>query len=492
MRNRILLIVILIIILTLTVGGITQTVLRMRHSTDTELTDGQISELAGRWQGELTAMNMDFDIVVNFEPTGKSLRGWIDIPKQGVSNLELSKIELNSGKVRFEMKSNLPTAVFEGELLSEGSMTGEYRQMGYKGRFALARAEAPIATPTVQEQLPYRAEEVSVSHGDVHLAGTLTLPEGSGPHPALILVSGSGLQDRNSSHPTLPGYEPFKWLADHLTRQGIAVLRYDDRGTGKSTGGEFGVDTTLDYAGDAESVLEYLLTRPDINPDQIGILGHSEGAHIAAIVASRRPELAFVISMAGMAVDGEELIMLQVEQGARADGLDEAEITRQVESNRQEIGLILAKDWDGLREFKTAQTMEYFQGLPADQRVPDSELDAAVKETVDQAMKSMQGWFYFFLSHDPAVEWEQVHVPVLALFGDKDTQVSAAQNRPPLDAALARAGNQDVTVIVFPGTNHLFQRAETGGSAEYASLPMEFVPGLLDTISDWILNRVDR
>ena len=250
------------------------------------------------------------------------------------------------------------------------------------------------------------------------------------------------------------------------------------------------MDTTLDYAGDTEAVLDYLLTRPDINVKQIGILGHSEGAHIAAIVASRRTEVAFVISMAGMAVDGEELIMLQVEQGDRADGIDEAETARRLESNREEIRLILAKDWDGLREFKTKQTIEYFQNLPADQRIPDGELDAAVKETVDQTMKSMQGWFYYFLSHDPMEEWEQVQVPVLALFGEKDTQVSASQNRAPLEAALARAGNRDVTVIVFPNTNHLFQKAGTGGAAEYANLPMEFVPGLLDTISNWILARV--
>jgi fermentation-respiration switch protein FrsA (DUF1100 family) len=118
-------------------------------------------------------------------------------------------------------------------------------------------------------------------------------------------------------------------------------------------------------------------------------------------------------------------------------------------------------------------------------------LDAAVKETVNQNMKSMQGWFYYFLSHDPADDWEQVNVPVLALFGEKDTQVSPGQNRAPLEAALVRAGNQDVTVIVLPATNHLFQKAGTGGAAEYTNLPMEFTPGLLNTITNWILERVN-
>ncbi|HSL45345.1 MAG TPA: alpha/beta hydrolase [Anaerolineales bacterium] len=460
-------------------------------STVEPVTDSQSRELAGRWEGELAVMNMTYDIVVNFEAAESELLGWIDIPKQGVTGLELSLVEFESGKVHFEMKSNLPTAVFEGQLLEDGTLAGEYRQMGFKGTFALARAEAPVETPVVQESLPYLEEEVVIENGEVRLAGTLSLPQTSGPHPAIVLVSGSGLQDRNSGHPTLPGYEPFKWLADHLTRKGIAVLRYDDRGTGRSTGGEMGVDTTLDYASDTEAVLEYLLTRPDINPEQIGVLGHSEGAHIAAMVASRRSNIAFVISMAGMGVDGEALIALQAEQVARADGLDEEEIARRLESNRKEMELILAQDWDSLREFKTSETIEYLKGLPPDQRVPDDELDAAVIETVDQNMKSLQGWFYYFLIHDPTEDWERVQVPVLALFGEKDTQVSPVQNRPPLEAALARAGNKDVTVIVLPETNHLFQNAQTGGAAEYANLPMEFTPGLLETISDWILERVD-
>lgn len=453
---------------------------------------GDARALLGEWQGQLDVLGMSLDLVVRFEEKGGRLEGSIDIPGQGVAGNPLSNIQVTSDEIRFEYESNLPAGVFSSPGVDGDTLAGDYRQLGYKGTFSLQRSDgqvAPEAPEVIREPLPYLEEEVRVQNGDVALAGTLTLPATGGPHPAVILISGSGLQDRNNGHPSLPGYEPFLWLADHLTRQGIAVMRYDDRGMNESVGGELGTDTTFDYSTDTEAVFDFLLEHPQINPAQVGVLGHSEGGHIAALVAARRPEAAFAISLAGTAVNGADLLMLQTELVARAEGLDEAEIARRMESNRTEVDLILAQDWDELEVFLTGAVRQYYLDLPAEQRVSDDELEGAIRDTVAHSMKNNRGWVHYFFSHDPAQDWARVQAPVLAIFGSLDKQVDPEQNAGPLEEALAN--NPDATVLVAPNANHLFQEAATGGADEYARLPHEFVDGLLDIITEWLLERVD-
>jgi pimeloyl-ACP methyl ester carboxylesterase len=237
--------------------------------------------------------------------------------------------------------------------------------------------------------------------------------------------------------------------------------------------------------------MQYLLTRQEIDPEQIGFLGHSEGGMIAAMVAARRPEVAFVISMAGSAVDGYELIIKQVGRLARAAGMSQEQIAREMEQQRAVLDLVLAERWQDLEALISEIIMEKLQALPEETRAMLGDLEAFARPHVVAQMAALQSpWYQFFLPHDPGVDWERIVVPVLALFGELDVQVDAAQNRSVLEGALARAANDDATVVVFPTANHLFQDAVTGCLSEYPLLPTEFLPDLLKTVASWLLERV--
>ncbi len=272
--------------------------------------------LAGPWQGKITIAGTALEIIVALAEQDGVWSGTIDVPAQGAAGIPLHDITVDSDAVRFEMLSGARLAVFDGQIQPDGSMGGAFSQSGIDGTFELARPQEPAAA----EPLPYSEEEVVFQNGDVTLAGTLTLPAGDGPFPALILLSGSGQQDRDEALAIVPGYRPFREIADTLTRQGIAVLRYDDRAVSGSTGGDLAAATSADFADDAEAALRFLQGRADIDSKQIGMLGHSEGGILAAMVAARNLDVAFVISMAGTAVDGYETLLKQVERLALASG----------------------------------------------------------------------------------------------------------------------------------------------------------------------------
>jgi pimeloyl-ACP methyl ester carboxylesterase len=338
--------------------------------------------------------------------------------------------------------------------------------------------------------LPYGEEEVTFQSGDVTLAGTLTLPEGDGPFPALILLSGSGQQDRDEALPIVPDYRPFAEIADTLTRQGVAVLRYDDRGVGGSSGDPT-LATSADFADDAEAALRYLQERPDIDAKQIGMLGHSEGGILAAMVAARNPDVAFVVSMAGTAVDGYETIVKQVERLSLASGASQAEAEAAVQQQRAVLDLAVAQDWAALEALLNQIAQEQVAALPEAQKAALGDVDALVRQQVAGQLQIFQSpWYQFFLGYDPAEDLAQVSAPVLGIFGDNDTQVDAEQNSTALQAALQRAGNTDVTIQILPTANHLFQDAATGGVDEYAALPPQLMPEFLEAISQWLLARV--
>ena len=344
---------------------------------------------------------------------------------------------------------------------------------------------APIAV--VKGVKSIVTQDVTFSNGEVTLAGTLTLPSTEGPHPAVILISGSGPQNRDEEIPGIPGYRPFTIIADHLAKSGIAVLRYDDRGVGQSTG-DHTMATSADFATDTEAALRYLLNREEIDKTQIGLLGHSEGGMIAAMVTARNPNIAFVISMAGDAVGGYHLLIKQLERIVIASGASEEEVAAAVEQQRSILDLARAEKWEDLQAFLYTTVLGQLQALPAEQKATMGDLETAARQGVDVQMATFRSsWYQFFLGHDSGQDWEQVTVPVLALFGELDVQVDAEQNRVALEEALSRAGNDDVTIVVFPTANHLFQDAVTGSVTEYATLPPEFIPGFLETITDWLL-----
>lgn len=336
---------------------------------------------------------------------------------------------------------------------------------------------------TPKPPFPYEAREVTYEspRERVTLAGTLTLPRGDGPFPAVILISGSGPQDRDE---TLFGHKPFLILADRLTRRGIAVLRVDDRSVGKS-GPENPNATIETHATDVEAGVAFLRTQKEIDPKRVGLVGHSEGGIIAAVVASRSKDVSFIVSLAGTGLPGSEINPLQVEAILRANGGTSEEGIKTMVAAQRKIMALVAKD-AGDQALRAAVDEAM---AAAKKYVPDAEKPTAQAALEAELAMLQTAWFKGFVRLDPRAYWSKVTVPVLAIIGDKDTQVPADKNLGEIKAALARAKNKDATTEKLPGLNHLFQNATTGHPDEYPKIQETFDPKTLDRVSDWLASR---
>ena len=420
------------------------------------------SDISGAWEGSISINGIILDINVNFIVDDNGLFEVImDIPVQGAFGLELVDVFVRGDSVGFVLPSNLGNASFEGEI--DGNLiSGVFSQGGVEGSFELRRAPEHSV-----EAIPYTVIEVTLPGDDVLLAGTLTIPEGSGPFPAVVLFTGSGLQDRDEN---VMGFRVFGELADHLTRSGIAVLRCDDRGFGGSVGA---IDQVTDsiFACDASLMLDYMLAQPEVDSGRIGILGHSEGSTVAFIAADWKPEdVAFVVSMAGPSISGYEVLLGQIEMLCRQAGLPEEEIARNVETQTKVMDIILAgDDHSGLDELFRYETLASLEDLSEEELAGLGDIDVYVDYVVAQSIAQVESeWFLNFLQHDPADEISAVSCPVLALYGALDIQVPPERNLETMQMALS--GNPLSTVLVIDGANHLFQAAIDGTVEEYATL----------------------
>ena len=441
--------------------------------------------LEGNWEGSIQVASQDIGMVIRFTGSGSEAKGMMDIPAQSAKDIPLSKVDLSAPKVYFEAFSGQSLAAYDGQVQDDGSIAGRFTQGGFTGAFTLKRAAAKAAPTAVP--VPYKQEEVTVKNGAASLAGTLTLPPAGGPFPAVVLISGSGAQNRDEE---VFGFQPFRLIADHFTRNGIAVLRMDDRGVGGSTGDVENV-TSEDFAGDIAAAVAMLKGRPDINPKQIGLLGHSEGGIIAPIVADRSSDVAYVILLGGPGLSGGQIVVQQLADIMKADGQSQAAIDQAVAQQKQVVQAVATGEgWDAVKALLRPQAQAQIAALPADQRTALGDEQAAVEKAVQAQVDMLNSpWYKFFITYDPAPALSKVRVPVLALFGGKDVQVAAAPNEQAIKAALAQGGNTRVTSKVYPEANHLFQPATTGGIDEYAKLKT-FVPGLLDDIVGWIKETI--
>ncbi len=343
-------------------------------------------------------------------------------------------------------------------------------------RPSLPPAERP---QNPKRPFPYLEQEVMVVNEAQHvtLAGTLTKPKGPGPFPAVLLITGSGPQDRDETLPLDPPpyHKPFLIVSDYLTRRGIAVLRLDDRGVAKSTG-VFNSATTADFATDAMAGVQFLAKRSDIDRKHIGLIGHSEGGIIAPMVANLDPSVSFVVLLAGTGLSGDRIFEQQMFYSILAAGrpIREAETSRQVQHR--------------LLEIVESTTDKAEQASKVDDLMGDD------KTTADYIKSSLpmlnMPWYRYFFTYDPAPELVKLQIPILALHGSKDTQVDPMQNMPAIQAALTRGKNPDATVRMIPGVNHLFQNCTTGYLAEYATIPETMSPAVLEIVGDWIEKHV--
>jgi pimeloyl-ACP methyl ester carboxylesterase len=279
------------------------------------------------------------------------------------------------------------------------------------------------------------------------------------------------------------GHKPFKVWADYLARNGFAVLRYDDRGIGKSTG-NFGAALTTDFASDAIAASKYLKARKDINPAKIGICGHSEGGIIAPIAANKCNDISFIVLAAGPSVPGNELITLQTELIMRSQGIPEEEIKKQSTNNTKAFDVIINTDDSSDAKTELRKVFdEYHNSLSAEEKQKPEN----TKEAAEQGMNALLSpWFRFFLKFDPRTELVKVTVPVLAMYGENDLQVPPLQSKPEMEKALAKSPSKNHNVVVIPGVNHLFQETKGYSPMDYAKIEQTVSPEMLKLMTDWL------
>jgi pimeloyl-ACP methyl ester carboxylesterase len=414
----------------------------------------------------------------------------LDSPDEGLKGLKLDPFTLDESQLAFGLKAT--GAKYEGKLNAEGTeAVGSWSQSGVKIPLTFKKTDAPsvVRRPqTPKPPFPYRSEDVSYENkaAGVTLAGTLTTPEGPGPFPALILISGSGAQDRDE---TIFQHKPFLVLADALTRRGVAVLRVDDRGVGGSTGST-AKSTSDDFAGDVLTGLEFLKGRPRIDPKAIGLIGHSEGGLIAPVVATRSADVAFIVLLAGTGLPGDEILYLQGRLILKAMGAKDESLARQRDLQRKLFDVVKAepdpaKALVKLREVAKAD----FDALPEAERKDPENAPARI----DAELKAVNTpWFRHFLTFDPRPILSKVRCPVLALVGEKDLQVPPKENLSEIERVLKAAGNTRVMVKELPGLNHLFQTCKTGAPSEYAEIEETIAQTALNEIGDWVVEQVKR
>lgn len=368
------------------------------------------------------------------------------------------------------------------------SLHGTFKQSGATFPLALTRVAALSTVSRPQDPKPpflYKTEDVAFeSIPGVRLAGTLSVPQGNGPFAAAVLVSGSGPQDRDGS---LMGHRPFAVLADYLTRNGIAVLRYDDRGTSNSTG-RFMAATTEDFARDAEAAVRFLRTRPEIAASSIGIIGHSEGGLIGPMVASRSGDVAFVVVLAAPGIPGDSLLILQQRLVAAAAGATAAAIDANEALSRRIFPILRSNgDSSEIANRVRAELTSHVATLPPEQR---RALTASAIER--QVQEYVWVWMRYFVAYDPRPALQRLKVPVLAINGTLDVQVPAKESLSAIETALKAGGNPDYRIVEMPGLNHLLQTAKTGAIGEYGTIEETMSPQVLELVSSWIRERFPK
>ena len=407
----------------------------------------------------------------------------MDSPDQLAYDIKIDEVTVKEGEITLDISAI--HAQYIGKLTEDKKgMRGNWVQgvplelnLKKTAGKTLQRPQEPLGP------FPYKIETVTYANkkaDGIKLAGTLTIPEGEGKHPVVILISGSGPQDRDES---ILKHKPFWVLADYLSRNGIAVLRFDDRGVGESEG-TFAGATSADFATDVMAGIDFLREHSSIDANKIGLMGHSEGGLIAPMVASKDKKLAFIILLAGVGVPGHELLLQQMEDIMKEKGTAEnsLEAVRKVNTKLYQTILKDKKDKLGVNELKEA-IKEELGAISEKDKVELGLSDAALR----QGLATLQSpWMRYFIRSVPDNYLKKVKCPVLALNGDKDLQVAGKVNLDAIKTSLNKAKNKNFKCELLPNLNHLFQTCETGAVEEYIKIEETFAPSAMELIKEWI------
>ena len=441
-------------------------------------------DITGDWNGAFNMQGTQLRLVLHIT---KSLDGYsatMDSPDQGAMGIPMSKTTFENSMLTVEL--NAINFEYIGKLDSTGNVIGNFKQAGLSFPLDLSRKvieKVEIKRP--QEPVkpyPYYSEEITFENTkeNITLAGTLTLPKKEGKFPVVVLITGSGPQNRDEE---IMGHKPFLVLSDYLTRNGIGVLRYDDRGSFASKG-NFAKSTTFDFATDVESAVSYLKTRKEIDLKHIGLIGHSEGGIIAPLVAANDKDISFIVLLAGTGVSGGDILLLQQELIGRGSGMKEEDLKIVAELNSNIYKFIREiKDTVTLKNKITDYMLTKSKVLPK-LSIPEG---STMNNFINMQLKQLiNPWMLNFIRYNPATVLEKVRCPVLAINGDKDTQVPSKVNIPAIKEALKKGGNRESTCKELPGLNHLFQECKTGLPKEYAEIEQTISSVALDVITTWI------
>ena len=437
---------------------------------DSDVIDPAI--LTGIWQGVIKAGEQQLRLVFRISLEDGEWTATAESPDQGVDYIPVASVKINGAEIVIDLPA--VAGKFEGEIEPVApKIAGRWHQGGRDFALDLVKIEKVEKIVRPQDPVPpfpYDVSEVLFANekAGITLAGTLTVPRGAGPFPAVILVSGSGAQNRDEE---VYGHRPFLILADHLTRQGIAVLRYDDRGVGGS-GGNPATATSKEFADDAYAAFSFLRNQENIDPERTGIIGHSEGGIIAPMLAAKHPEVGFIVLLGAPGIRGDALLMLQSAAILRAAGAPEEHIRKAAEINRSIYEVILNESDN---EKATEKLGSIYKGLG----VPEDRMKIEIAPLLTP-------WFRFFLAHDPAVDLANTSCPVLAVTGSLDVQAPAERNLDAIKEAVTAGGNTRITIVNLEGLNHMLQHAGTGLVEEYGQINETFAPEALETVSSWI------
>jgi pimeloyl-ACP methyl ester carboxylesterase len=438
-------------------------------------------EVVGTWHG-LLDVGKELRLDIHISKSGDTYSGKLDSPDQGAKDIPATKVEFTNNTLVFEVK-NLGVS-YSGNLKSD-SIDGTFKQGGFSTKLLLTRSIVELkAANRPQNPLgpfDYLEEEVSFENKveKFNLSGSLTYPKGEGPFPAVILVSGSGAQDRNEE---IFEHKPFWVIADYLTNQGFAVLRYDDRGTAKSEG-NFETATSVELANDAEGALDYLKANPKINAAKICIAGHSEGAMLAVILAARRKDIHSIALLAGPGIQGSELLLLQQYLINKANGIPEKSNKAMQRFNRKIYKIVVNQS--NITDSKPIIEKEIRKALKntRDEELPGySSKEQLIQESLSNVCNP---WMFYFIKYDPQKDLEKVNCHVLALNGSKDLQVPPKENLGAMKKFIPKSDKSHV-FRELPNLNHLFQECESGNPQEYQTIQQTIQPEVLKILGDWL------
>lgn len=447
-------------------------------------------EPIGTWYGSLDVQGTQLALVFHVKKNGNEYATTMDSPQQGAMGMPASKTSYANKTLTIEAAAI--GMKYTGTYVPDSNkINGNFEQGTFRTALILsATPEKSLAAkiqprPQDPKDFPYKQEEVTFTNevaGNT-LAGTLTLPANGNPSKVVILITGSGPQNRNAE--LIPfNHRPFLVLSDHLTRHGIAVLRYDDRGVGKSTG-TFANATSADFADDVEAAVKYISSRTDLKNAAIGLIGHSEGGMIAPIVASRNPKVKYIVLMAGPGIPIDQLYAQQIADAMKLSGIPADEVAQEMVTNVKVFTAM--KEARELPIQQASLQVELALRKELDLR-PLEKLDRTVKESIIQRTLAnyKTPWFRYFITFDPSVYLTKVKCPVLALNGTLDFQVASTPNLAGIKAGLEKAGNKRFEIVPIQGLNHLFQKANTGAITEYGDIEETMNPAALEKISTWI------